>query len=190
MCLSSTAHLGDRGESPASRGCPSQTHAPIPGSRAGALCTGAPLGPAPPSPLRRWDGRLLSALPSSATHAVKGGAGTPPPRGAASGGRAGQRQQRGPALTPPLPGAAGPPSPLPATQSHSHSLTVRGVSTSDGVVGTPRVTAALPCGRRQRPGEGSAGARGGRAIYTQFSSMRALIKWLPLPLPQVSTYFV
>lgn len=123
-------------------------------------------------------------------HAVKGGAGTPPPRGAASGGRAGQRQQRGPALTPPLPGAHGPPSPLPATQSHSHSLTVRGVSTSDGVVGTPRVTAALPCGRRQRPGEGSAGARGGRAIYTQFSSMRALIKWLPLPLPQVSTYFV
>lgn len=181
MCLSSTAHLGDRGESPASRGCPSQTHAPIPGSRAGALCTGAPLGPAPPSPLRRWDGRLLSALPSSATHAVKG---------TASGGRAGQRQQRGPALTPPLPGADGPPSPLPATQSHSHSLTVRGVSTSDGVVGTPRVTAALPCGRRQRPGEGSAGARGGRAIYTQFSSMRALIKWLPLPLPQVSTYFV
>lgn len=97
-------------------------------------------------------------------------------KGTASGGRAGQRQQRGPALTPPLPGADGPPSPLPATQSHSHSLTVRGVSTSDGVVGTPRVTAALPCGRRQRPGEGSAGARGGRAIYTQFSSMRALIK--------------
>lgn len=107
--LSSSAHLEIGETAPPSQGGPSQTHAPIPASGAGALGAGAPVvraGPAPP--LRRWD-RARSRHCCS-RHAGGEGRG---PRGR---GRAGQRQQRRPAPTSPLPGETGPRSPPPATE--------------------------------------------------------------------------